>query len=124
MQLFVGEIGDQPMVYHAQRCYYEVLLRAGVRIYLYPAPYILHAKHMTIDDDLAVVGSSNMDMRSFGLNLEVTLMASGRSYVDAMRGVEDNYRSVSRELTLDEHLNQGILTRLFDNLARLTSALQ
>ncbi|HSK33848.1 MAG TPA: phospholipase D-like domain-containing protein, partial [Propionicimonas sp.] len=124
VELFVGEVADQPMVFHAQRSYYEVLLRAGVRIYLYPAPYILHAKHLTIDDDLAVIGSSNMDMRSFGLNLEVTLMASGRSYTDAMRGVEDHYRSVSRELTLDEHLHQGILTRLFDNLARLTSALQ
>ena len=124
VELFVGEVADQPMVYHAQRSYYEVLLRAGVRIYLYPAPYILHAKHMTIDDDLAIIGSSNMDMRSFGLNLEVTLMASGRSYVEDMRGVEDHYRSVSRELTLDEHLHQGIVTRLFDNLARLTSALQ
>ncbi len=109
MELFVGEVADQPMVYHAQRSYYEVLLRAGVRIYLYPAPYILHAKHMTIDDDLAIIGSSNMDMRSFGLNLEVTLMASGRSYIDAMRDVEDHYRSVSRELTLEEHLHQGIV---------------
>ncbi len=124
VELFVGEVADQPMVFHAQRSYYEVLLRAGVRIYLYPAPYILHAKHLTIDDDLAVIGSSNMDMRSFGLNLEVTLMASGRSYTNAMRGVEDHYRAVSRELTLEEHLHQGILTRLFDNLARLTSALQ
>jgi cardiolipin synthase len=112
------------MVFHAQRSYYEVLLRAGVRIYLYPAPYILHAKHLTIDDDLAVIGSSNMDMRSFGLNLEVTLMAGGRSYTTAMREVEDHYRAVSRELTLEEHLHQGLPTRLLDNLARLTSALQ
>ena len=56
--------------------------------------------------------------------LEVTLMASGRSYTDAMRGVEDHYRAVSRELSLEEHLHQSIVTRLFDNLARLTSALQ
>ena len=124
VELFVGAVADQPMVFHAQRSYYEVLLRAGVRIYLYPAPYILHAKHMTIDDDVAIIGSSNMDMRSFGLNLEVTLMASGRSYTDAMRGIEDHYRAISRELTLDEHLHQSLPTRLFDNLARLTSALQ
>jgi cardiolipin synthase len=124
VELFVGEVADQPMVFHAQRSYYEVLLRAGVRIYLYPGPFILHAKHLTVDDDLAVIGSSNMDMRSFGLNLEVTLMASGRSYTDAMRSVEDHYRAVSRELTLAEHLHQGLATRLLDNLARLTSALQ
>ncbi|MCB0913806.1 MAG: cardiolipin synthase A, partial [Propionibacteriaceae bacterium] len=124
VELFVSELGDQPMVYHAQRSYYEVMLRAGVRIYLYPAPYILHAKHFTIDDDLAVIGSSNMDMRSFGLNLEVVMMVAGRSYTDAMREVEDHYRAVSRELTLEDHLRQSLPTRLLDNLARLTSALQ
>lgn len=124
VELFVSELGDQPMVYHAQRSYYEVLLRAGVRIFLYPPPYILHAKHFTIDDDLAVIGSSNMDMRSFGLNLEVVMMVAGRSYTDAMREVENHYRAVSRELTLEEHLRQSLPTRLLDNLARLTSALQ
>ena len=124
VELFVSELGDQPMVYHAQRSYYEVLLRAGVRIYLYPAPYILHAKHFTIDDDVAVIGSSNMDMRSFGLNLEVVMMTSGRSFTAAMRAVEDRYREISRELTLEEHLDQGLATRVLDNLARLTSALQ
>jgi len=112
------------MVFHAQRSYYEVLLRAGVRIYLYPAPYILHAKHFTVDDDLAVIGSSNMDMRSFGLNLEVVMMVSGRSFTSQMRAVEDRYRAISRELTLEEHLDHHVGTRILDNLARLTSALQ
>ncbi len=124
VELFVSELGDQPLVFHAQRSYYEVLLRSGVRIYLYPAPYILHSKHLTIDDDLSVIGSSNMDMRSFGLNLEVVMMTSGCSYASAMRAVEDHYRAISRELTLEEHLHQGLTTRLLDNLARLTSALQ
>ena len=73
------------MVYHAQRSYYEALLRAGVRIWLYPAPYILHAKHITIDDEVAVIGSSNMDMRSFGLNMEISMMVRGESFVEDMR---------------------------------------
>ncbi len=74
VELFVSEAGDQFMVYHAQRSYYEALLRAGVRIFLYPAPYVLHSKFFTVDDDVAVLGSSNLDMRSFGLNYEVSLM--------------------------------------------------
>ena len=73
-----SEAGDQFMVYHAQRSYYEALLDAGVRIWLYPAPYILHAKHFSVDDDVAVIGSSNMDMRSFALNYEVSLDAPRR----------------------------------------------
>ena len=78
VELFVSEAGDQFMVYHAQRSYYEALLRAGVRICLYPAPYVLHSKHFTVDDDVAVLGSSNMDMRSFALNYEVSLMLPDR----------------------------------------------
>jgi cardiolipin synthase len=122
--LFVSEIGDQALVYHAQRSYYEVLLRAGVRIWMYKKPYILHAKHFTIDDDVAVIGSSNMDMRSFQLNMEVSLMVRGRTFVEQLRQVEDGYRRESRELTLDEWMRQPLRSTVLDNLARLTSALQ
>lgn len=124
VELFVSEIGDQVLVYHAQRSYYEALLRAGVRIWMYKAPYILHAKHFTIDDDVAVIGSSNMDMRSFQLNMEVSLMVSDRDFVTKLRAAEDGYRQDSRELTLDEWLRQPLWATVFDNLARLTSALQ
>ncbi|MDQ1123497.1 cardiolipin synthase [Microbacterium trichothecenolyticum] len=77
VELFVSEEGDQAMVYHAQRSYYEALLRAGVVIWMYRKPYILHSKSVTIDDEVAVIGSSNMDMRSFGLNLEVSMLVRG-----------------------------------------------
>ena len=124
VELFVSEIGDQALVYHAQRSYYEELLRAGVKIYLYKAPYVLHAKHFTIDDEVAVIGSSNMDMRSFSLNFEVSMMVRGRSFVQQLRVVEDGYREDSRELTLEEWMKQPLRSTVLDNLARLTSAVQ
>ncbi|WP_149084407.1 MULTISPECIES: cardiolipin synthase [Microbacterium] len=124
VQLFVSEEGDQAMVYHAQRSYYEALLRAGVRIWMYRKPYILHTKSLTIDDEVAVIGSSNMDMRSFGLNLEVSMLVRGEEFVAEMREVEDKYRSLSRELSLEEWMQQPLRSTVLDNLARLTSALQ
>ncbi|WP_157008058.1 cardiolipin synthase [Agromyces laixinhei] len=124
VELFVSEIGDQALVYHAQRSYYEALLRAGVKIYMYKSPYILHSKHFSIDDDVAVIGSSNMDIRSFELNMEVTLLVRGASFVREMRAVEDGYRRDSRELTLDEWMQQPLRSTVLDNLARLSSALQ
>ncbi|TFC40073.1 MULTISPECIES: cardiolipin synthase [unclassified Cryobacterium] len=124
VELFVSEVGDQALVYHAQRSYYEELLRAGVKIYLYKAPYVLHAKHFTIDDEVAVIGSSNMDMRSFSLNFEVSMMVRGRSFVQQLRAVEDGYREDSRELTLEEWMKQPLRSTVLDNLARLTSAVQ
>lgn len=124
VELFVSEEGDQAVVYHAQRSYYEALLRAGVRIWMYRKPFILHTKSLTIDDEIAVIGSSNMDMRSFGLNLEVSMLVRGEEFVAEMRAVEDEYRSLSRELTLEEWMQQPLRSTVLDNLARLTSALQ
>ncbi|MDX6301469.1 MAG: cardiolipin synthase [Nocardioidaceae bacterium] len=124
VELFVSEEGDQFMVYHAQCSYYRSLLEAGVRIYLYPAPYVLHSKHFSIDDDVAVLGSSNMDMRSFGLNYEVSMMVLGGDIVSRMRKVEDVYRSLSRELSLEEWSGRSNGKKYVDNLMRLTAALQ
>ena len=124
VQLFVSEIGDQGGVFHAQRSYYPALLTAGVHIWMYPPPFILHAKHLSIDDDVAVIGSSNMDIRSFALDLEVSLLVRGRAFVDEMREVEAGYRAVGRELTLEEWEKQPKSATFLDGLARLTSALQ
>ncbi|HVQ18656.1 MAG TPA: phospholipase D-like domain-containing protein, partial [Actinomycetes bacterium] len=50
VELFVSEESDQFMVDHAQKSYYTSLLEAGVRIFSYPLPAVLHAKHLTVDD--------------------------------------------------------------------------
>lgn len=124
VELFVSEIGDQGMVWHAQRSYYEALLRTGMKIFQYPGPFILHAKHFSVDDAVALIGSSNMDMRSFGLNNEISLLVRSRSFVTEMREVEQGYRAISRELTLEEWLQEPRRATVLDGFARLTSAFQ
>ncbi len=124
VELFVSEIGDQFMVYHAQRSYYEELLRAGVRIYMYPSPYILHAKHLSFDDDLALIGTSNLDIRSLSLHMELMVLVHGQEFVDEMRQVEDEYRSKGKEILLADWVKRPGSQKLFDNLMRLTSSLQ
>lgn len=124
VQLFVSEIGDQFLVFHAQRSYYEALLRAGVKIWLYAGPTILHSKHLTIDDQISVIGSSNMDMRSFSLDLEISVMVRGEEFLSELRAIEEENRAMSRELTLDEWLKRPVWHRTLDNLARLTAAVQ
>ena len=122
--LNVSEIGDQFLVYHAQDSYYEEMLKAGVHIYRYQAPVILHSKSISIDDDIAVIGSSNMDIRSFQLNLEVTLICYDAQVVAELRAIEAEYLRCSKPLRLEEWQARPLHTKLFDNLARLTSALQ
>ncbi len=125
VELFVSATADQFMVHHAQRSYYDALLTAGVRIWLYPEPYVLHAKHFTVDDSLAVIGSSNMDMRSFALNYEVVLMLTGTERRRAARRGPGH---------LPEHVDRADPRRVaraarwgakyVDNVMRLTAALQ
>jgi cardiolipin synthase len=121
--LINSEAQDQFLVAYGQRSYYEQLLRAGVQILLYKAPTLLHTKTISIDDDIAVIGSSNLDMRSFELNLEVTLVCYDSDVVTDLRRAEAEYIARSREVTLDEWLRRPIHQRLFENLTRLMSAL-
>ncbi|MGL3807015.1 cardiolipin synthase [Paeniglutamicibacter sp. R2-26] len=124
VELFVCEKGDQFLVHRAQQSYYEVLLKAGVRIYRYRAPNVLHSKCFVVDDQVAVLGSSNMDMRSFSLNLEITLMLLGPDMVAELMRVQDGYRAGSVEMTLGQWKSRRPLSRWIDNVARLSATLQ
>ena len=115
---------DQRVVGHAQRSYYGQLLDAGVHIYLHAAPVLLHAKHMTIDDDIAMIGSSNMDVRSFELNYECSLMIYDPRIVARLTDIQARNLSESQILTKDAWSTRSVKNTLLDNIARLTSALQ
>jgi cardiolipin synthase len=65
-----------------------------------------------------------MDIRSFQLNCEMSLMVRGRGFVDELREIEQSYRERSHQLTREEWAKQPLRSTIADNLARLTSALQ
>ena len=119
-----SQVSDQFLVSHAERSYYEELLKAGVKIYLYKAPILLHSKHISIDDDIAVIGSSNLDIRSFQLNLEVTLICYAPSVVADLRQVEARYLSRAQPVKQAEWKTRSAREKLFENVSRLTAALQ
>ena len=124
VELLVSERGDQALVHHAQQSYYMQLLKAGVKIYRYRRPMVLHTKCFTVDDEVAVFGSSNMDMRSFSLNLEISLMLLGSRAVGEVKKVQDAYKEKCTLLTLDDWMGRPRTMRYLDNVARLTSTLQ
>jgi len=119
-----SEASDQFLVSNAERSYYEDLLKAGVKLYRYKAPILLHSKHITIDDDIAVIGSSNMDIRSFLLNLEVTLICYAPSVVADLRQVEAVDLSRCNVVNLEEWETRSIKVKFYENISRLTAALQ
>lgn len=124
IKIINSEVMDQWMVGHAQRSFYEEFLKVGVKIYLYNAPILLHSKFMTVDDDIVLVGSSNLDIRSFLLDLELTLICYDEKVVKEFNKIESQYLAKSKEIKIKKWLARTKAQNLMDNIARLTSALQ
>jgi cardiolipin synthase len=122
VHLVVSEKGDHVIVSLAQESYYEELLEAGVRIHLY-RKHFLHAKHLSIDDSVALIGTSNLDIRSFALNAEVMLMMYDPGVVARLRAEQERYYANSRLLTLAEWGQRSFGSKVAQNLARLLSPL-
>lgn len=122
VHLILPEQSNRAVTRLAQQSYFEELLDAGVKVQLY-RPRFLHAKHMSIDDELALVGSSNIDIRSFALNAEISLLVYDRDAILQLKEVQDRYIANSRQLTKDAWAKRGITIRTVQNLARLADAL-
>lgn len=123
VDLYVSEQFDQFLVGHAQRAYYESLLISGVNVHLYAPPHMLHSKYVVIDGELAAIGSSNMDYRSFGLNYEVMLLAQDPDLVQLLEGNNRRIEASSRLLSLEEWNALPWYKHYIDNICRLGSAL-
>lgn len=119
--LVVARKADQLMIHHAQQSYFDELLESGVRVLRYPDPDVLHSKFMLVDDDITVIGSSNMDMRSFSLNGEITLMIVDHGVVAATEEVLDDYAAVSEVLEIDGWRSRSRREKYLDNVFRLMS---
>jgi cardiolipin synthase len=122
VHLVVSERGDNSIVALAQESYYEELLEAGVRIHLYRNNF-LHAKHLSIDDSVALIGSSNLDIRSFALNAEVMLMLYDSGPTAQLAAEQERYFANSRLLALETWGQQSFGRKFAQNLARLLSPL-
>ncbi len=113
---------DVALVGPTARFHYGRLLRSGVRIFEYQ-PSMLHAKSMVVDGRWAVVGSANVDMRSFRLNFEMSVLVGEQSFAARLERRFEADLSSSREVGLEEVAACGQLRRLGRGVARLLSPL-
>ncbi len=119
-----SEAMDQWMVGHAQRSYYEELIRAGVMISLYKKPQLVHEKFIAVDDEVAIIGSSNLDIRSFELNHECTIAVYDPAAAKALVKHHEELKLHSKQIHLETWLKRKGWASFLDSIARLTSALQ
>lgn len=121
VRLLLPERVDHRVIGFACQTYFPSLLHAGVEIYLH-RPGVLHAKVMTVDDDLAVVGAANYDLRSFRLNYEVAMVQYGHSFVEELRRHFNMDLEVSRRLEIHQ-LHSSLIHRVKHHAARLLAPL-
>lgn len=122
VHLVLSKPVDQILVSLAQRSYYTDLLAAGVRIHLY-RDKLLHAKHVSVDRRVSLIGSSNIDMRSFILNSEVSLVLFDREITAELHTEQERYFSSSEELSLETWRARPLTSKIVENIARLVSPL-
>ncbi len=122
VELIVDAESNKPLVQLAQQSYYDTMLSAGVNIHRHSGSF-LHAKHMSVDDDVALIGSSNFDIRSFALNAEISVLIYDRAVVADLKRVQEAYLRQSDRVTVEERRALRLPRRALENLARLTDSL-
>lgn len=105
---------DSWVVAAASRSYYEDLISAGVKIYEYEHG-LLHAKTLTLDEEMTLVGSSNMDRRSFDLNFENNILVCDTALTAKVRERQLDYISQSRLVKPEEVAAWPLRRRLWNN---------
>lgn len=122
IDLVVSRVVDQKMVRLAQRSFYDELMSMGVRIHRY-RNHLLHAKHVSVDGRIGVIGSGNADLRSFMLNAEISLLLYEPEQVAELVAQQAQCMALSDRLDLMEWRRRPLVMSLAENLARLVSPL-
>jgi cardiolipin synthase A/B len=122
VKLLVPGISDSILVNAAARSYYGLLLKAGVEIYRYTKGFV-HAKTLVADSKIAIVGTANMDFRSFDLNFEVNAIVYNEEIANQLRNVFYDDLKNAEMIDALAWENRSRFAQLLEKTARLVSPL-
>jgi cardiolipin synthase len=122
VRLLLPGAADEPFIISAQRSHYAGLLRAGVKIYEWQGR-MLHAKTATIDGVWSTVGTSNLDWWSIARNNEINAIILSHPFGDQMNLMFKNDIENSRQISLEQWRNRGVIERANEWVARFLQPL-
>jgi len=111
---------DSIVVAGTSRSYYQDLVAAGVKLFEYRCG-LLHAKTMVVDRKVGLIGSANLDRRSFELNFENNILFADESFAAVIRARQNEYLEDSEAVTQADVDSWGILRRLWQNSLAMMS---
>ena len=120
--LIVPQHNDSRFVQAAARSSYRDLLLSGVKIYEFGAG-LLHAKTLTVDGELSLIGSANMDRRSLDLNFENNILLYDRATTQLIRQRQQAFLAQSKQVKPDDVADWPTRRRLWNNVASLMGPL-
>jgi len=122
VRLLFPSKSNHPFVFQAGRSFYEDLLAAGVAIFEY-GPGMIHAKTMVVDGTVALIGSANMDLRSFRLNFEVHAVIDEPTLASRLERCFEADLAVSNRIAAAEFRARPLPLKVLEAAARLVSPL-
>jgi len=120
VDIVVPARGDIRLVNAAMRYFFQPLLEAGARIHLHQNG-LLHAKTMTVDDAFGLLGSANLDIRSFEINYELNVLLYGSEVVHTLRDVQELYLKDSKQVDPETWRERSVWRRYGYSAAALFS---
>jgi cardiolipin synthase len=120
VKLILPAVSDVPLVRLVSRSSYTPLLQAGIRIFERQQT-VLHAKIMLVDGSWTVIGSANLDQRSFHRNFEVNCIVTSQEFGGQVAVMLAEELAQSRPVHLDDHERRGWLVRILERLLSMIS---
>jgi cardiolipin synthase len=120
--LIIPRTGDGILSAAAGRAHFSRLMEAGISIYQF-CPGLIHAKTTTIDDALAIFGTANLDVRSFNLNFELSMLLYGPEPTAQMRQIQQGYLGDSQKIDSKTWSQRSAVQRYADSAVSLLSPL-
>ena len=120
VKVLIPGVSDSKMVNAAACAYYTELLQYGAQIYMYDKGFV-HAKTMVIDDDLAIIGSANIDYRSFDLNFEANAMVYSPTIAAQLIAVFEQDLKAAVQIDRETWLNRPKYIHLWEKIVKLLS---
>ena len=122
VKVILPAINDSFMVRHASRVFFDELLSAGVKIYKFHGG-LLHSKSIVIDEKIALLGTVNLDKRSFWLNFEMTMLVDNQNFAGQLLTLQMHYLLESELLTLEDWKKRNYFNKVLESIMYMFSPL-
>ena len=123
VRIILPERPDHLLVYLSAFSYFDEMQAVGAKLYRYQ-PGFMHQKVWLIDDEISLIGTANLDNRSYYLNFEIMLTIRDRAFATEVETMLENDFERCRTIGPDEYRKQSALFKVAVRLARIASPLQ